>query len=253
MWLATGTKRPDAHHDQEKIQSQQIHEHRSRLTAWASVISIAVVALLILKIFVVQNFLVISPSMESTLLVGDFVVVNRAVIGARFPVTNLRLPGYSSLRRQDVIVFRPPPTDLIGMDLVKRLIGLPGDTIEMRDRMVYVDAQRLDEPYASHVSEADVFDPAMAWQKQFLTHSVDPRTYAPTRDNWGPLIVPTNYYFVMGDNRAGSIDSRYWGFVDANQIEGRADFVYFSYHYESSRPTRWIDEIRWGRIGRAIH
>jgi signal peptidase I len=253
MCLGTGTETANARDGHEGPEQREIHERQGAFAGWLGVISIAALASLILNVCVVKTFVVISTSMEGTLLVGDFLVVNRAVLGARIPFTNNRLPGYSSLRRRDVIVFQPPPADLVGLDLVKRVIGIPGDTIRMHDRVVYVDGQRLDEPYARQTGEKDVFDLRMAWQTQYLTHSVDPRTYAPARDNWGPLTIPPNCYFVLGDNREKSVDSRYWGFVDVSQVEGRADFVYFSYHKKSSRPSRWIDEIRWGRIGRAIH
>jgi signal peptidase I len=225
--------------------------HLRALRVWTVAVIIAVIAVCSTAIFVARTFVVISPSMERSLLVGDYVIIDRAAMGARIPFTNTRLPGYSSPRRGDVIVFRPPAASLTRMDLVKRVIGMPGDTIEMRDRRVYLDGQRFAEPYARQTPQGDVSDEAMAWQVEHVVPSVDPRGYAPTRDSWGPLIVPPHSYFVMGDNREGSIDSRYWGFVDVNQIEGRVVFVYFS--YGGLFPvSSWNRRIRWDRIGRAV-
>lgn len=230
-----------------------ICDSRIVLRRWKGVASLAAVLCLVIPAFAVRTSLVVSPSMESSLLVGDFVLVNRAVTGATIPLTTWRLQRYSPLGRGDVIVFRPPATDLVGADLVKRIVGLPGDTIRMRGSAVSVNDLQLKEPYARHTGETRVFDPRMVWQKQFLPASVDPRTYVPSAGDWGPLVIPPKHYFVMGDNRAASIDSRHWGFVADSQIEGRVAFVYFSYDRGSSRGSRWIDAVRWARIGHPIH
>jgi signal peptidase I len=225
----------------------------SALAEWTKSIVIAAILFLFLRTFVVQTFVITSGSMENTLLVGDFLMVNRAAIGSRIPLTSVRIPGYSKPKRQDVIVFQPPPPDDTTMKLVKRLIGLPGDTIEMRNRVVYIDGKRLDEPYVKHTSEPDDTHPWMQWQKDYLAPGVDRSTYAPTRDNWGPLVIPPDRYMMLGDNRETSFDSRYWGLVEGWRLEGRAEFLYFSYNKESYRPFPWIREIRWSRIGDVIH
>ncbi len=225
----------------------------SAVAEWTKSIVIAAILFLFLRTFIVQTFVITSGSMENTLLVGDFLLVNRAAIGSRVPLTSVRIPGYSEPKRQDVLVFQPPPPDDTTMKLVKRLIGLPGDTIEMRNRVVYIDGKRLDEPYVRHTDEPDDTHPWMQWQKDYLAPGVARSTYAPTRDNWGPLVIPAGHYMMLGDNRETSFDSRYWGLVEGWRFEGRAEFLYFSYNKESYRPFPWLREIRWGRIGDVIH
>ncbi len=220
---------------------------------WLKSIVVALVLFVVLRAFVVQTFVITSGYMEKTLLVGDFLVVNRAAIGSAVPFTHVRIPGYSSPRRGDVLVFLPPPSDPINMDLVKRLVGMPGDTIEMRNRVVYIDGKALHEPYVVHTDAPDFPDSTMAWQRRYLAPSVDPVSYRPTRDNWGPLVIPTDHYFMMGDNRENSLDSRFWGFVEGGNFQGRVELLYFSYDKQSYRPFPWIRDIRWRRIGKGIH
>jgi signal peptidase I len=217
---------------------------------WAKSIAIAVVLFLFLRTFIVQTFVITSGSMEQTLLVGDMLVVNRAAIGTRVPGTGLRIPGYSEPERGDVLVFDPPHEETL--KLIKRLIGMPGDTVEMRDRTLYVNGEARDEPYVRHTPAADESHPWMEWQRDHLIGGVDPRTYAPTRDNWGPLVIPQDRYFMLGDNREASLDSRYWGLLEGWRLEGRAVFKYYSYNKDSYRPFPWIREVRWGRIGETI-
>lgn len=213
-------------------------------------LAVAVVLFLILRSFILQTFFITSGSMEDSLLVGDFLVVNRAAIGSSFPVTGWRIPGYSEPRRGDVLVFDPPHEP--DLKLVKRLIGMPGDTLEMRDRILYLDGEPQDEPYLKITGLQDNSDPWMVWQAAYLAPGVDPSTYRPSRDNWGPLVIPEDRYFMLGDNRDESLDSRYWGLLEGWRLEGRASFIYFSYNRESYRPLAWLREIRWGRIFNGI-
>jgi signal peptidase I len=217
---------------------------------WAKSIAIAVVLFLVLRTFLVQTFVITSGSMEDTLLVGDMLVVNRAAIGTRVPGTGLRIPGYSDPERGDVLVFDPPHEETL--KLIKRLVGMPGDTIEMRSRTLFVNGERQEEPYVRHSNIPDEGDPWMEWQRDHLLDGADPAAYSPTRDNWGPLVVPEDRYFMLGDNREQSLDSRYWGLLEGWRLEGRAVFKYFSYNKGSYRPFPWIREVRWGRIGRRI-
>jgi signal peptidase I len=218
---------------------------------WTKSLFIALVLFLVLKSFLVQTFVITSGSMEDTLLVGDMLVVNRAALGSRIPLTDLRIPGYSHVRRLDVIVFDPPHEE--NLKLVKRLIGLPGDTVSMRDRTLYINGVAQDEPYTKHSDIGDEAHPWMEWQRDYLAPGVDRRSYAPTRDNWGPLVIPEDRYLMLGDNRETSLDSRYWGLLEGWRLEGRAVFIYFSYNKESYRPFPWIREVRWGRMGHGIH
>jgi signal peptidase I len=225
---------------------------------WIKSIAVAVVIFLVLRTFLVQTFVITSGSMEDTLLVGDFLVVNRAAIGSRIPLVGARIPGYSEPRRGDVIVFDPAHEE--DMMLVKRLIGMPGDLLSMQERVLYIDGEPLDEPYVKHIPDLrdDLPDPRMprdrnmSWQHDHLAPGVDAATYQPTRDNWGPLVVPEGHYFMLGDNREQSLDSRYWGLVEGWRLEGRAVFIYFSYDQESPRPFPFLREVRWGRIGDRI-
>ena len=220
---------------------------------WGKSILIAGILFLVLRSFIVQTFVITSGSMENTLLVGDMLVVNRAAMGTRIPLTNIRIPGYSEPHRGDVLVFTPPPPDSVKMKLVKRLIGMPGDTLQMKGGVLYIDGKEQNEPYVRHTGGPDESYPWMVWQKKYLEPGVDPRTYSPTRDNWGPLIIPPGRYFMMGDNRDESLDSRYWGLVERWRFEGRAEFIYFSYHRDPYKAFPWLREIRWGRIGKGIH
>jgi signal peptidase I len=225
-------------------------EKASGAVEWAKSIAIAVLLFLFLRTFIVQTFVITSGSMEDTLLVGDMLVVNRAAIGTRIPGTGLRIPGYSAVERGDILVFDPPHEETL--KLIKRLIAMPGDTVEMRSRTLYVNGQPQDEPYVRHLPVPDESHPWMEWQRDHLLEGVDAREYAPTRDNWGPLVIPEDRYFTLGDNREASLDSRYWGLLEGWRLEGRAVFKYYSYNKGSYRPFPWIREVRWGRIGRGI-
>lgn len=220
------------------------------VTEWTKSIVIAIALFLVLRTFLVQTFVITSGSMEETLLVGDMLVVNRAAIGSRIPGTPLRIPGYSSVDRGDVLVFDPPHEETL--KLIKRLIGMPGDRLEMRNRVLYRNGEAVDEPYVVHSDVGDEMHPWMSWQREYLAPGVDVATYAPTRDNWGPIVVPEDHYFMLGDNREKSFDSRYWGLLEAWRLEGRAVFTYYSYNKDSFRPFPAIREVRWGRIGQGI-
>jgi len=221
---------------------------------WTKSIGVAFLLFLVIRTFLVQAFKIPTGSMEDTLLIGDFLLVNKAVYGAGIPGTDAHLPGFSEIDRGDIIVFvYPDPYNEYDPDpdYVKRVVGVPGDTIEMRDKVLYLDGERFDEPYARHVDGRDnQTRPQFEWQGQFLAPGVDPDTYRPSRDNWGPLVVPSDRYFVMGDNRDNSADSRYWGFVPRHAIKGKPLVVYFSKN--TSSPIPWIDEVRFSRIGDLI-
>ena len=214
---------------------------------WIKSLAIAAVLFVLIRTFLLQTFVITSGSMEDALLVGDFLLANRAAIGARIPGTRIHIPGYSSVRRGDVIVFDPPHEP--DLKLVKRLIGMPGDTVEMRDASLLLHGVPQDEPYVKHLDpEGDLPHPMMTWQSQYLAGTVDRPSYRPTRDNWGPLVIPEDRYFMLGDNRDTSLDSRYWGLLEGWRLEGRTSFIYFSYNKGSFRPFPWIREVRGSRI-----
>ena len=228
---------------------RQEEKNPNSAAEWTKSIVIAVALFLVLRTFLVQTFVITSGSMEETLLVGDMLLVNRAAIGSQIPGTNVRIPGYSSPRRGDVLVFDPPHEETLM--LIKRLIGVPGDTLEMRNRVLYLNGEIVEEPYVVHSNVGDEMHPWMEWQREHFIGG-DRVAYAHTRDNWGPIEVPEDRYFMLGDNREQSFDSRYWGLLEGWRLEGRAVFTYYSYNKDSYRPFPALREVRWGRIGRGI-
>jgi len=185
---------------------------------------VAGILALIIRTFLFQAFHIPSGSMEDTLLEGDFLFVSKTLYGAEIPFTGgKRLPAIRPPHRGDIIVFRYPedPTE----DFIKRCIGVPGDVIECRDKVVYVNGEAQDEPYTKHTQ---------------LNRQV------PVRDNFGPYTVPEGKFFMLGDNRENSRDSRYWGFVDYSQLRGKALFIYWSWDKEHMLPrlSRIFDLVR---------
>lgn len=217
---------------------------------WTRTIVSSFAIFLAIRAFIIQTFVITSGSMEGTLLVGDLLVLNRVAYGASVPGTNVKLPGYTAPMRGDVVVFRGQHEDL---DIIKRIIGLPGDTLEMRKGVLYINGREQHEPYATHSDpNGDGMHPWMQWQADYLLASVDKTKYKPTRDNWGPLAVPVNRFFMMGDNRDESLDSRFWGFLDPARVKGKASVIYYSYERDQMQPFPWLHG-RWDRIGNGIH
>jgi len=222
--------------------------------SWMRSLGMALVLFLMIKTFFFEAFQIASGSMTLTLLTGDFLFVNKAVYGAQIPGTRARLPGFRQPRRGDVIVFTYPRDP--NQDYVKRVIGTPGDTVAMRQGQVEVNGRRQAEPYVQRIDSLnDVASADFDWQRPFLAalSDEDRHRYHPTRDTWGPLVVPAQKYLVLGDNRDDSSDSRYWGFVDASAVKGRTLLVYFSYDRETHDVLPWLTDIRWSRLGSLIH
>jgi signal peptidase I len=219
---------------------------------WTKAISTAILLFLCVRTFLVEAFKIPTGSMEGTLLVGDFLLVNKAVYGAEIPLTHRRLPAFSEPRRGDVIVFLPPHDP--HKNYVKRVVGIPGDTLQMHDKVLLRNGLRVDEPYARYTDPlGDPRDEKMLWQLEFLVdRSLSYRTYHPSRDNWGPLVVPAGKLFALGDNRDRSEDSRYWGFLDAQAVKGKPMFVYYSFQDDLLNQFDWLTGVRWKRIGDVI-
>ncbi len=224
---------------------------KDELVSWAKAIAVAFVIWLFLRAYLVEAFRIPSASMENTLLVGDFLFVNKVAFGGEMeiPFTGLhflRLPGYGTPQRGEVVVFRSVEDSTPNLNIVKRLIGAPGDTLQMVRDTVIRNGQRLDEPYALHSALTPVPEEEFrlrqirAWQ---LRHYIgtDTARYHPTTHDWGPIIVPPDHYFMMGDNRDESYDSRFWGFLPQPHIRGRPLFIYMSV---ATNPFR----IRWNRL-----
>jgi len=212
----------------------------------------AVALFIVIRTFLVEAFKIPSGSMERTILVGDFLLVNKLAYGAEIPFTDSHLPAIEHPQRGDVIVFKWPRDP--SKNFVKRLIGLPGDTVEMRDGTVWVNGHALTEQYVVHTdASTDPSGEDFRWQRNYLVRQAEAsQGYHPSRNNWGPLVVPEQSYFVLGDNRDNSYDSRYWGFVPDSLVEGRPWIVYYSYDPDTARPLPWMTNIRWGRLGDRI-
>jgi signal peptidase I len=237
---------PVADHPQQTQQSRLGRWFDS----WMRSVGIAFVLFVVIKTFLVEAFQIPSGSMERTLLIGDFLFVNKAVYGAQIPGTHARLPGFEAPRRGDVIVFAYPKDPTI--NFVKRVVAIPGDTVEMQSGRLRLNGRFIKEPYIQRLDPArDVSDPSFAWQRTYLVPGT--RRDPPTRDNWGPIVVPDGFYFTLGDNRDNSLDSRYWGFVDAAAVKGRPMLVYFSYDREAHDALPWLTDIRWRRLGSFVH
>lgn len=220
---------------------------------WVKSIAVALVIWFVLRALLVEAFRIPSSSMERTLLVGDFLFVNKALYGAELPLIHTRLPAFREPHLGDIVVFDSKTQ--LDVKVVKRVVGTPGDTLEMRDNVLYRNQVPRNEAFAQQVdSMSDPADPEMrAWQIEYLIQGVERDTYRPTRGTWGPIVVPAGQYFVMGDNRDNSYDSRYWGFVDRRVIRGRPLFVYYSFDHDSWRALPFLTAIRWGRIGTRPH
>lgn len=238
-----GPPAPGAPHASESILSV--------LWEWSRSLAVAFVLFLLIRAFVVEAFKIPTSSMENTLLVGDFLLVNKAVYGAEIPGTSVSLPAFTDPDRGDVVVFNPPHDPR--RNYVKRLLGLPGDTLEMRGKQLYLNGDPLDEPYVRYLDrEGDAVHPGMAWQQDHLAQDSRRRGYRPSRDRWGPLVVPEGHFFVLGDNRDNSEDSRYWGFVERESIRGRPWFVYYSFTTGEGGRLPRVRDVRWERIGGLI-
>ncbi len=224
--------------------------------SWAKAIGVAFVIWVFLRSYLIEAFRIPSASMENTLLVGDFLFVNKVAFGGELeiPLTGihfLRLPGYATPQRDEVVVFRSVEDSTPNLNIVKRVIGAPGDTLQMVRDTVIRNGRRLDEPYALHTAPTPVSTEEFQLRQirtRQMPYYIGPDTahYRPTTHDWGPLVVPPDHYFMMGDNRDESYDSRFWGFLPRPHIRGRPLFIYMSF---ASDPFR----IRWNRLLRHPH
>ncbi len=204
---------------------------------------IITVSVFLIRSFVIQAFKIPTGSMEDTLLVGDFLLVNKFVYGAKVPFTDIRLPGYKDPQPGNIIVFKYPRDP--ELDYIKRLIAIEGQTIEIKDKQLYIDGQRFDNPTHSR------FDSMLIESKGVYENGIFPPRSNFNKDNYGPIAVPNGHYFVMGDNRDNSLDSRYWGFLPKENLVGEALIIYWS--WDPSVPLyNIISKVRWSRIANLI-
>ncbi len=203
-------------------------QKKSQLRDWTEALIVAAILALIIRTFVVQAFKIPSGSMEDTLLIGDHLLVNKFIYGTQLPFSDDPVLSIREPERGDIIVFEFPEDKdksyFNRRDFIKRVIGLPGDTVEIRNKSVFINGERYITPEAVYK---------------------DGNLTAGPRDNMPPIKVPEGNYFVMGDNRDRSYDSRFWRFVDRSAIKGLAFIKYWSWDSVEFMP-------RWGRIGRTI-
>lgn len=192
---------------------------------YAESIIIAVILALIIRTFLVQAFKIPSGSMEDTLAIGDHILVSKFIYGTKIPFTSTRLLKFRDPRQGDVIVFEYPEDP--SKDFIKRVVGTPGDEVQVINKKVFVNGKPYETPHEIHK------------EKEIIPKEQNPR------DNFGPVKVPENSYFVMGDNRDRSYDSRFWGFVSNDKIKGLAFIKYWSWNKDKFR-------VRWGSIGKLI-
>src|SRR5262245_5599677 len=222
---------------------------KSTIREYFESIVIAVILALFVRTWAVQAFKIPTGSMENNLLIGDHLLVNKFIFGATVSQLETKYLAVREPRRGDILVFKYP--DEPERDFIKRVIGLPGDTLELRNKKVFVNGQPLDEPYVHFLEPAS--------NSQEVT-SFD------VRERYGPVRVPDGQFFVMGDNRDNSQDSRYWGFLPRGYIKGRALMIYWSYdagpdQYAQDNTiarvisviTHFFTRTRWERIFRQIH
>ena len=192
-------------------------------------IVIAILIALFIRTFIVQAFDIPSGSMEPTLLPGDYILVNKFIYGIRIPYTNIKMFPYEKPARGDVIVFIYPKNP--SEDFIKRVIGMPGETVQIIDHKIHINNTLISDPWG-------YFD------------SREPPSFIAAVENFGPVTVPEDSLFVMGDNRNNSADSRFWGTLPLNDVLGKAFIIYFSWN---GKAENLLDKVRWTRIGKPIH
>lgn len=226
-------------------------------------IAFALIAALILRALVVQAFRIPTGSMKDTLLIGDFLLVNKFIYGVRTPsripiidvkIPHVRLPAFKKPKRGEIVVFKYPLDDRL--DYIKRCIGLPGDTIEVKNGDVFINGK----PEGQKVLIERKYDPEdgyyvleykmhTTYDKKYIIRHYDSNSRA--FDNYGPVVVPAGHYFMMGDNRDNSADSRAWGPLPYDNVLGQALIIYFS--WDGRVPAyKVFKKIRWTRIGDLI-
>jgi signal peptidase I len=227
---------------------------KSALREYFEAMVTAVILAFFIRTFIVQAFKIPTGSMENNLLIGDHLLVNKFVFGPTATGLERALLPVGTIKRGDVIVFKYPVQP--DRDLIKRVIGLPGETLEVREKKVYINGKLLDEPYVHYLDTAG--GPSDL-------HEI---TSSDVREHFGPVTVPDDQYFMMGDNRDNSADSRYWGFLKRDLVKGKALIIYWS--YESDREdyevegasatikdlvsvfTHFLTRTRWDRMFRQI-
>jgi signal peptidase I len=212
---------------------------KSTVREYFESICIAVILALFVRTFVVQAFKIPTGSMENNLLIGDHLLVNKFVFAPTLSDVERKLLPIDPVRRGDILVFKFPEDP--ERDFIKRVIGLPGETLEVRNKKVIINGRPLEENYVHFIFPPEERAPGDV-------------SFDGGKSDYGPVTVPQGHYFMMGDNRDNSEDSRYWGFMPADYIKGKALFVYFSFASEDERTSGGsFGGVRWGRLLHQIH
>ena len=212
----------------------QTKKKKSTFREYAEAIIIALVLALFIRTFIVQAFKIPSGSMLPTLQIGDHILVNKFIYGVKMPFEGTVLVPNKDPRPNDIVVFKFPRDPKL--DYIKRVIAIAGDSVEMREKKIYINGKPFEDKHGVYL------DP------RILPASAGPR------DNFGPVTVPDDHIFVMGDNRDNSFDGRFWGFVDLKAVRGKAFIVYWS--WDVLKPLLSFDRftsVRWSRIGDLLH
>jgi signal peptidase I len=230
---------------------------KSVLREWTEFIVTLILMVFFIRVTTVEAFRIPTGSMEDTLLVGDFLLVNKFVYGIRTPdwigipftkigfhVPYTRLPGLKKVQSGDIIVFKYPLDP--SLNYIKRCIATPGQTVEIRERQLFVDGKLFINPPHSKFTNPEVLPPNVRERGIFA-----PPGAKWNHDNFGPLTVPPGHYFVMGDNRDNSADSRYWGFLTTDDVVGQALVIYLSWN-KNVPFHKFYEKIRWSRMAQMI-
>lgn len=210
----------------DKDNSTTKRKPKSKIQEYIEAIIIAVLIAVFIRTFIIQAYKIPSRSMVPTLLVGDHLLVNKFIYGVKIPYFRKTIIPFTDPKRGDIVVFIYPNDR--SKDFIKRVIGVEGDTIEIKNKKIFLNGKEYTDQFGIY-SDSTIY----------------PGTVQP-RDNFGPVTVPPNSLFVMGDNRDESADSRYWGFVDLKDVEGKAFIIYWSWNREDQN-------LRWKRIGTLLH
>ena len=212
---------------------------KSTIREYFESICIAVILALFVRTFVVQAFKIPTGSMENNLLIGDHLLVNKFVFAPTLSGIERSLLPIDPVRRGDILVFKYPQDP--ERDFIKRVIGLPGETLEVRNKKVFINGKPLNEPYVNFMFPPEERAPG------------DVSFDLNEKRDYGPVTVPEGHYFMMGDNRDNSEDSRYWGFMPADYIKGKALFVYFSFADAGQGGPGVLGGVRVNRLLHQIH
>lgn len=232
-------------------------KRKSVIREWTEFIVTLVLMVFFIRVTTVEAFRIPTGSMEDTLLVGDFLLVNKFIYGIRTPdwigvpftdigfkIPSCKLPGPRDVKQGDIIVFKYPRDP--DLNYIKRCIAGPGQTLQIIDREVYVDGEKMPVPEHSKFTSRQPLPPGIMERGIF-----SPKNTSWNHDNYGPITVPEGHYFVMGDNRDNSADSRYWGYLKEEDIVGQALIIYFSWNKHAPL-HRFYEMIRWNRMASFI-